>query len=270
MAGAPAKPMSSGFCWKAAVDFMAVQPHHHLFSPSRRSRCWWWFYYSCCCYLLASSSMDQDALRWRNTKTSSKRIPKTFVISASAGQVLQGRDTPAKCWQKPICRPLVKYLSLGSFTWKSKVNSIVGGWRWGRGVGVSGVSLCVLLRGSSGVLRFVQGWAPDRHCCSPGLLLLTRVGCSGQTLNLLTRIFGAIFTSSCFVLGPGDTLYVLPDPGSTDSPASSSHSHNIHVVLVASCTCDLEITTVHPLCGYSLSSRFPPGKDGTWAVAALQ
>lgn len=93
--------------------------------------------------------------------------------------------------------------------------------------------------------------------------LLTRTGCSGQTLNLLFRISGAIFTSSCFILRPGDSLHVLPDLGNTDSPASSSHSRNIHVVLVASCTYDLEITTVHPLCGYGLSSRFPPGRDST-------
>lgn len=92
--------------------------------------------------------------------------------------------------------------------------------------------------------------------------MLTRVDCSGQTWNLLARIFGAIFTSSCFVLGPSDSLYVLPDRESINSPTSGSPSHNINIVLVASCTCDLEITTVHPLCEYGLWSRFPPGRDG--------
>lgn len=127
---------------------------------------------------------------------------------------------------------------------------------------VGRVRPCVVLRESSGDLRLEQRRAPDGHCCNTGLPLLTRVGCSGQTLNLLTRIFGTIFTSSCFILGPGNSLHVLPDLGSTDSPTSSSHSHNIHVVPVASCTCDLEITTGHPLCGYGLSSQFPPGQDG--------
>lgn len=93
-----------------------------------------------------------------------------------------------------------------------------------------------------------------------GLLLLTTVGCSGQTLHLLTRNSGAILISSCFILGLGDSLCVLPDLGSTDNLASSSHSHNIHAALVASCKRDLEITTIHCVYEYGLSSRFPPGR----------
>lgn len=57
------------------------------------------------------------------------------------------------------------------------------------------------------------------------------------------------------------------DLGSCDSPASSSHSHNIHGVLVASCTPDLEITTDRPGGGDGVPGRFPPCTDST--VAAL-
>ena len=92
--------------------------------------------------------------------------------------------------------------------------------------------------------------------CWQGLVTLTRI----WTFSL--GFFVAVFTSSCLVQWLGDSLDVLPDLGSTNSPASSSHSHSIHVALVASCMLDLEITTVHPLYEYGLLSRFPPGRDG--------
>lgn len=112
-------------------------------------------------------------------------------------------------------------------------------------------------QGHSG--RVSSRWALLSSCLS----LLTGAGCSDQSLNLLCRLSGTIFTPSCSVLGQGGSLCVLPDLGSSDSPTSSSHLHNVHVLLVVSCTPDLEITTVHSFHGYSLSSRFPPGRDST-------
>lgn len=53
------------------------------------------------------------------------------------------------------------------------------------------------------------------------------------------------------------------DPGGSDSPASSSHSHNIRGLPVASCTPDLEITTNRPGGGDGVPGWFPPHTDST-------
>lgn len=66
-----------------------------------------------------------------------------------------------------------------------------------------------MLRGSSVDLGLTLRHAWGRHRCSPGLPLLMGVVCTGWALNLPTRIFSAIFISSCFVLSSGNSLLVL-------------------------------------------------------------
>lgn len=128
MAGAPAKSLSSGFCWRAAVDFTAVQPHHHLFSPSRRTRCWWCFYYSCCRYLLVSPLWIRMLSDEEICERQENRHQRLLEFQPQQGRSYKAGTPLQNVGKNPICRPLVTFSH-------EKVNSNLSSWRYRRDVG---------------------------------------------------------------------------------------------------------------------------------------